>query len=197
MFVTSLAQISYTYLWHAGFKYNFFCIRLWGETHVSLNCGRFYGPIVRPGVRMNKGMSEWMNGWMKKLFFYVGMWSPRWNDIDRENRRTRRKTCPSATLSTTNLTGLTRAAAVWGRRLTAWAMSRPKYNWIVTYFCLKLQLICCQAMWIYAVFKKIIILILLKQGFPTFFEWRHTWQNFRDSVTPHSRWDPHPHLPLD
>jgi hypothetical protein len=37
----------------------------------------------------------------------------------------------------------------------------------------------------------------LIQGFPTFFEWRHTWQNFRDSVTPHSRWDPHPHLPLD
>jgi hypothetical protein len=28
----------------------------------------------------------------------------RWNDIDRENRRTRRKTCPSATLSTTNPT---------------------------------------------------------------------------------------------
>jgi hypothetical protein len=27
-----------------------------------------------------------------------------WNDIDRENRRTRRKTCPSATLSTTNPT---------------------------------------------------------------------------------------------
>jgi hypothetical protein len=34
----------------------------------------------------------------------------------------------------------------------------------------------------------------LKQGFPTFFEWRHTWQNLRDSVTPHSRWDPHPHF---
>jgi hypothetical protein len=27
---------------------------------------------------------------------------PQWNDINRENRRTRRKTCPSATLSTTN-----------------------------------------------------------------------------------------------
>jgi hypothetical protein len=26
----------------------------------------------------------------------------RWNDVDRENRRTRRKTCPSATLSTAN-----------------------------------------------------------------------------------------------
>jgi hypothetical protein len=28
----------------------------------------------------------------------------RWNDIDKENRRTRRKTCPSFTLSTTNST---------------------------------------------------------------------------------------------
>jgi hypothetical protein len=28
----------------------------------------------------------------------------RWNDTDRENRRTRRKTCPSAILFTTNLT---------------------------------------------------------------------------------------------
>jgi hypothetical protein len=46
-----------------------------------------------------------------------------------ENRRPRRKTCPSATLSTTNPTGLTRArnraAAVKGRWLTAWAMARP------------------------------------------------------------------------
>jgi hypothetical protein len=25
-----------------------------GETDVSLNCGRFYGPIVRPQMRMNK-----------------------------------------------------------------------------------------------------------------------------------------------
>jgi hypothetical protein len=50
-----------------------------------------------------------------------------------ENRRTRRKTCPSATLSTTNLTGVTwartQAAAVRGRRLTPWAMARPfMYN---------------------------------------------------------------------
>jgi hypothetical protein len=34
------------------------------------------------------------------------------------------------------------------------------------------------------------MLDILKQGFPTFFEWRHTWQSLRDSVTPHSRWDP-------
>jgi hypothetical protein len=30
---------------------------------------------------------------------------PRWNDIDTWNKRSRRKTCPSATLSTTNPTG--------------------------------------------------------------------------------------------
>jgi hypothetical protein len=41
------------------------------------------------------------------------------------------------------------------------------------------------------------LLLSIDQGFPTFFEWRHTWQNLRDSVKPHSRWDPHPHLPLD
>jgi hypothetical protein len=29
---------------------------------------------------------------------------PWWDDIDRENRRTRRKTCPTASLSTTNPT---------------------------------------------------------------------------------------------
>jgi hypothetical protein len=45
--------------------------------------------------------------------------------------------------------------------------------------------------------QNINIQISLVQGFPTFFEWWHTWQNLRDSVPPHSRWDPHPHLPLD
>jgi hypothetical protein len=48
----------------------------------------------------------------------------RWNEIEGENRRTRGKTCPSATLSTTNPTWTdpgdrTRASAVGGRRLTA------------------------------------------------------------------------------
>jgi hypothetical protein len=47
-----------------------------------------------------------------------------------KNRRNRRKTCPSATLSTINPHGLTRAwtwaRAVRGRRLTAWAMAQLK-----------------------------------------------------------------------
>jgi hypothetical protein len=46
-----------------------------------------------------------------------------------ENQRTRRKACPSATLSTTNPTGLTwvrtQAATVRGRRLTVLAMAWP------------------------------------------------------------------------
>jgi hypothetical protein len=53
----------------------------------------------------------------------------RWSDmLTGENRRTRRKTCPSATLSTTNLTWIDQArnlaSAVRGRRLTTWAMAR-------------------------------------------------------------------------
>jgi hypothetical protein len=54
---------------------------------------------------------------------------PRRNDIDRENLRTRRKTCPIATLSTTNPTrtdlGTNQTSAVTGRRLTAWPIARP------------------------------------------------------------------------
>jgi hypothetical protein len=53
------------------------------------------------------------------------IWSSGVMTLTGENRRTRRKTCPSATISTTNPTGLTwaqtRADAVSGRRLTAWA----------------------------------------------------------------------------
>jgi hypothetical protein len=47
----------------------------------------------------------------------------------RRTRRTQRKTCPSATLSTTNFTGTrNRASAVSGRRLTAWAMTGPQVS---------------------------------------------------------------------
>jgi hypothetical protein len=55
-------------------------------------------------------------------------WEPRRNDIDRETQRTRRKTCPQCHFSTTNPQGLTRtwtrAFAVRGRPLTAWAKIR-------------------------------------------------------------------------
>jgi hypothetical protein len=48
-------------------------------------------------------------GYLLTLAYYIfTSWyefgERRWNDIDRGNRRTRRKTCPSATLSTTNST---------------------------------------------------------------------------------------------
>jgi hypothetical protein len=44
----------------------------------------------------------------------------RWKDIDRENLRTRRKTCPSATLSTTNPTWIDMGANPGLCHVTAW-----------------------------------------------------------------------------
>jgi hypothetical protein len=73
----------------------------------------------------------WVKGWMKELFFFNFQKSGAHGEmiLTRKNRRTWRKTCPSATLSTTYPTGLAwtrnQAAAVGGRRLTAWAMTRP------------------------------------------------------------------------
>jgi hypothetical protein len=29
-----------------------------GETGISLDCGRFYGPFIRPRMRMSEGMNE-------------------------------------------------------------------------------------------------------------------------------------------
>lgn len=53
-----------------------------------------------------------------------------WSDIDRENRRTRRKSCPAATFfSPQILHGLswvqTPASAVCSQRINAWAVERP------------------------------------------------------------------------
>jgi hypothetical protein len=50
---------------------------------------------------------------------------PRWNDVDRENRKTQRKTCSSCTLSTTNSTWTDLGLRVTGEQLTAWAMIWP------------------------------------------------------------------------
>jgi hypothetical protein len=70
--------------------------------------------------------------WWGRPHFYQFLQSMehQWNEIDRVKPTTRRKTCPSATLSTTNLTWTwpgtePRASVVRGRRLTSWAMSRP------------------------------------------------------------------------
>jgi hypothetical protein len=73
--------------------------------------------------------------WRWAVFFYqvLQAMEHQWNEIDRGKLTTRRKTCPSATLSTTNPTwtdpesnpGLRNG----GRRLTAWAMARPN-KWL-------------------------------------------------------------------
>jgi hypothetical protein len=57
------------------------CSRRWGET-MSLNCGH---QLFNTQVIYEDG-------------------GPRWNDTDRENRKTHRKPCHSATLSTKNPT---------------------------------------------------------------------------------------------
>jgi hypothetical protein len=75
------------------------------------------GPIVRPQVIYEHG-------------------EPRWNDIDRVKPKNSGKTCPSATLFTTNSTWSDQAAnpasALRGRRLTAWAMA-PYVNYYTDY----------------------------------------------------------------
>jgi hypothetical protein len=57
------------------------------------------------------------------------VWSIWWNENWQGKPKYSDKTCPSATLSTTNPTWLTgdrnRSAALGSRRLTAWAMARP------------------------------------------------------------------------
>jgi hypothetical protein len=56
------------------------------------------------------------------------MWSIRWLENWQEEQKYSEKTCPNATLSTTNPTwhwARTRAAAVESRRLTAWAVTEP------------------------------------------------------------------------
>jgi hypothetical protein len=63
---------------------------------------------------------------------------PKWNDIDRKNQRTRRKTCPSATLSTTNPTwsDLATNPGLRGERLVTNCMSNGtalNYTLISTY----------------------------------------------------------------
>jgi hypothetical protein len=45
--------------WHSDSGYG-------GATDVSLNCGRFYGPVIRP--RMNEWVNEWMD--VEEIFFF-------------------------------------------------------------------------------------------------------------------------------
>jgi hypothetical protein len=70
-------------------------------------------------------------GVFSSLRRYISIKS-RWNDIDRENRRTGRKLCPVPLCPPQIVQGQTRAwnrtsAAVRIRRITAWAMALPFY----------------------------------------------------------------------
>jgi hypothetical protein len=80
----------------------------------------FVGLLFVPG---------WMNEWMNCFFLIFGNVDPTLKWYRQGKTEKLRKNYPSATLSTTNPTGLTwertRTAAVRGRRLTVWAMARP------------------------------------------------------------------------
>jgi hypothetical protein len=87
--------------------------------------GAFRGLLSLPRWGWVKGrMNEWDNYFLnfRKSGAHGGM------VLTGENRKSRRKACPSVILSTTNPTGLTwartHATAVRGWRLTAWAMAR-------------------------------------------------------------------------
>jgi hypothetical protein len=73
--------------------------------------------------------------WRWAIFFYqvLQLMERQWKEIDRGKSTNRRKTCPSATLSTTNPTwtdpGSNPGLRSEGRRLTAWAMARPSTAW--------------------------------------------------------------------
>jgi hypothetical protein len=47
-----------------------------GETDVSLACSRFYGPFVRPRMRMSEDGWRWVNEWMNIFFLIFGKLEP-------------------------------------------------------------------------------------------------------------------------
>jgi hypothetical protein len=91
------------------------CSCRWGET-VTLNCGH---------QRAYCSSSRWYMS-MKSLGRMV---------LTGENRRTRRKTCPSTTLSTTNLT-LTGSGAKPGLRCARPANNRVSHGTTIIFRCL-------------------------------------------------------------
>ena len=73
-----------------------------------------------------------------RLYSVGGRWMRMkhwWNDTGWEKRRTRRITCRSAALSTTNLTwsglGLNHSSAARGPHSTAWAVGRQSWAFII------------------------------------------------------------------
>jgi hypothetical protein len=75
-------------------------------------------PLLRafcPSPDEDEWRGEWMNEWIKELFFNFRKSGAHGRMIlTGENRRTRRKTCPSTTFSTINSTGFT-----WSRTQAA------------------------------------------------------------------------------
>jgi hypothetical protein len=75
-------------------------------------------PTLRPFVLLVRATCRWR--WVSSTGGMI---------LTEKNRSTRRKTCPSVTLSNTNLTRtglvLNPGPRVGGRRLTTWAMKRP------------------------------------------------------------------------
>jgi hypothetical protein len=100
----------------------------------SQNLLFFFIHIVWGGVQTGstRHVGHWMTycicpGWLWWWRIFGGM------KIGRGNRSTRKKTCPSSTLSTTNPTcqtrARTRAVAVGSQWLTAWAMAQNLLLW--------------------------------------------------------------------
>jgi hypothetical protein len=100
--------------WSAGLIYSsfFFLIRImWGgiQSGSTRHVGRWMAYCTCPG--------------------WIWWWRIGWNEEWQEKPKYSEKTCPNATLSTTNPTwpgpGSDLAAAVGSQRLTTWAMARP------------------------------------------------------------------------
>jgi hypothetical protein len=97
--------------------------------------------IVGGGTGYTRHVGHWMAyctcpGW---LWWWRIWWNENWQGKPKYSE----ETCPSATLSTTNPTCQTRAAAMGSQRLTAWAMARPYlsiYLFIYLSICLSVYL---------------------------------------------------------
>jgi hypothetical protein len=111
--------------------------RTWKETVVSYcTLPQYSAGLTRKlqihivyvaGVRVWNAATSWP---VVHLMDDIWCVEPQWNGIDGETRTTRRKTCPSTTLTTTNFTWTDPVANPGLQdeksRLTAWAMTRLK-----------------------------------------------------------------------
>jgi hypothetical protein len=106
----------------------FFMVK--GPAAGATNATQPWGLLCNPVMKMIRVSS----------FFRV--MEHRWNEIDREKPTTRRKTCPSATLSTTNLTW-TDQGSIPGLRGERPATNRLSHGTAIT-LCWKILFIYCE-----------------------------------------------------